>query len=133
MNDFFPGLSVDIRFYITGKHVGGLSPVDSLEEKIGSCGSYPNILAVPGVSVRRGRPDLKTLLGKEIQEASGPISVNGACVVKRVMTHLFTCQLFQVCGGRSLAKATREAVRAPRLMDILRGGHTVSLFADGSF
>ena len=38
-----------------------------------------------------------------------------------------------VCGGRSLAEAATKAVRYPRPMDILRGGHTLSFFADGSF
>lgn len=106
LHGLVPELFVDVKLYITGKHVEG--------EKINFSGSYLDVLSVPGVSVRFGRPDLEALLGKEIQEASGPVSVN-------------------VCGGRSLAEAATKAVRYPRPMDILRGGHTVSFFADGSF
>lgn len=114
LHGFVPGLSVDVQIYITGKYAEGLFPVDSIAEKIEFSGSYSYGFSVPGVSVGIGRPDLQTLLGEEVQEASGPVSVN-------------------VCGGRSLAEAVMKAVRYPRPMDILRGGHTVSLFVDGSF
>jgi hypothetical protein len=46
---------------------------------------------------------------------------------------ILSAYFLQVCGGRSLAQAATKAVRYPRPMDILRGGNTVSFFADGSF
>ena len=46
---------------------------------------------------------------------------------------IISAYFLQVCGGRSIAEAAAKAVRYPRPMDILRGGQTVSFFADGSF
>lgn len=78
LSGLVPGLSVNVHLFITGKHAEGLSPVDSIGEKIKFSGSYSDVSSVPGVSVEMGRPDLQALLGKEIQDASGPVSVNGA-------------------------------------------------------
>ena len=39
--------------------------------------SYSTILQSHFVEIRQGRPDLKSLISKEVDEATGKISING--------------------------------------------------------
>ncbi|KAF7337153.1 Ferric/cupric reductase transmembrane component 1 [Mycena venus] len=73
------------------------------------------LLAVPGVSLIYGRPDIKGILETEIKErAGGAVSVN-------------------VCGTTELAQSVRDALRAgiTRFVDVLRGGPSVVLHVEG--
>ncbi|KIM37179.1 hypothetical protein M413DRAFT_77388 [Hebeloma cylindrosporum] len=60
------------------------------------------------VSFTSGRPDLQDMNQREIEKASGRMSINA-------------------CGPHGLGNTVRKAVRTPRLMDILRGGPTINL------
>ncbi|KAF8809134.1 hypothetical protein BYT27DRAFT_7222686 [Phlegmacium glaucopus] len=73
--------------------------------------SYSTILQSPFVEVHQGRPDVKSLISQEVDEATGKISIN-------------------VCGSHSLADAVRKAIKAPRPMDVLRGGPTITLHVE---
>ncbi|KAF9478931.1 hypothetical protein BDN70DRAFT_879320 [Pholiota conissans] len=70
------------------------------------------LLELPFVRVLNGRPDVAALIRGEVAAATGRVSVN-------------------VCGTHSLAESTRQALRTPRITDILRGGPTVSLHVEG--
>ncbi|KAJ7239619.1 ferric reductase NAD binding domain-containing protein [Mycena haematopus] len=73
------------------------------------------LLAVQGVSLIYGRPDIKGVLQTEIAEARGAVSVN-------------------VCGTSELAQSVRRALSGgigARFMDVLRGGPSVLLHVEG--
>ena len=89
--------------------------------------SSSTILQSSVVKFHQGRPDLKLLISKEVDEATGKISINGIyCLI-----HLpeLSLTFVAVCGTRSLTNAARAAIRSPRPMDVLRGGPTVSFHA----
>jgi len=115
-----PSISVAVQLYITRTTTVVRGSDESLK-KSGSdstagnerskSGLYSTILQSPCVEVYSGRPNLKPLISKEVDEATGRMSVN-------------------VCGPRSLANDTRAAIRLPRPMDVLRGGPTISFHVE---
>ncbi|RDB30109.1 Ferric/cupric reductase transmembrane component 1 [Hypsizygus marmoreus] len=108
---------VDVRVFVTSvKEDASSWDDDSVEgnvekrtERAGK--SDTNALDHPAVRIQQGRPDLKHLLEAEINDSHGAISVN-------------------VCGTHALADATRSALRAPRFLDVLKGGPTVTLHVE---
>jgi len=116
-----PSILVTVKLYITGTSTDIQKLDESLKEsgsvmvipddRSSTSRSYSNIFQSPFVEFHQGRPNLKPLISKEIDEATGSISVN-------------------VCGTHSLANTARAAVRSPRPMDILRGGPTVSFHVE---
>jgi hypothetical protein len=87
------------------------------------------ILSFTMVQVHHGRADLDKLLKGELELAKDNISVNGAHVLRGRIAK--ADGLFRlVCGSHALANVIRKSVRYPRMMDILRGGPTVSLHVE---
>ncbi|KAJ6525947.1 hypothetical protein B0H19DRAFT_970901 [Mycena capillaripes] len=72
------------------------------------------LLAAPDVKLIYGRPDIKGIVGTEIAQARGAVSVS-------------------VCGTTELAQSVRNALRdgRERFMDVLRGGPSVVLHVEG--
>ncbi|KAJ7837438.1 ferric reductase NAD binding domain-containing protein [Mycena leptocephala] len=72
------------------------------------------LLAVPGVQLIYGRPDIKGIVGTEIAEARGAVGIT-------------------VCGTAELAQSVRNALRdgIARFLDVLRGGPSVLLHVEG--
>jgi len=116
-----PGLSIDVRIYVTSASAQALPPspsgggnssgpdiaTPSLVEKEESIAS---LLVNPAVKVLSGRPDLRKELGEEVALAKGKMSVT-------------------VCGSQSLAQATRSALRfGPSL--VMKGGPSISLHVE---
>ncbi|KAF8155465.1 ferric reductase NAD binding domain-containing protein [Crassisporium funariophilum] len=118
LDDIPPSISVAVKLHITTtpeeeKWEDDSNENDS-EEKGGASNSsqtHARILDSPLVKVEHGRPDLKAFMSHETRDATGGISVN-------------------VCGTQALVQATREAIRSPRPIDILRGGPTVTLHVE---
>ncbi|CAA7270026.1 unnamed protein product [Cyclocybe aegerita] len=128
------GLSISMKFYATGSSALSSDSAsasassladDDLEKatpstESGSASATPKlkegtgigaILELPYVLLERGRPDLRKFIRDEIAGSVGRVSVN-------------------VCGTYALTDSVREAIRVPRLMDILRGGPTVTLHVE---
>ncbi|KAJ6471914.1 iron reductase [Mycena sanguinolenta] len=73
------------------------------------------LLALRGVNLIYGRPDIKRILDAEIAQTRGAVSVN-------------------VCGTTELVQSVRRALSGGigvRFMDVLRGGPSVSLHVEG--
>ena len=129
-------ISVAVKLYITGAGVASQVLDESLKESssevmhISDSQLYSTILQSPFIQVNQGRPHLKQLISNEIGEATGRMSINGLylkftnCVLSINKFHLL------VCGAHSLVNDTREAIRSPRPMDILRGGPTISFHVE---
>ncbi|KAF9455527.1 hypothetical protein BDZ94DRAFT_700132 [Collybia nuda] len=108
-------MSIDIRVFVTAGTDQSWDD-DSVEGDAENTGVNKiklkqSLLNSPSVNVRQGRPDVDELIKEEINQASGPISVN-------------------VCGTHALARAVRSSLRCPRFMDVLRGGPTVTLHVE---
>ncbi|EKM76674.1 hypothetical protein AGABI1DRAFT_78091 [Agaricus bisporus var. burnettii JB137-S8] len=69
------------------------------------------ILSLPMIKVHQERADLPTFIKNEVAQAHDCMSVN-------------------VCGSEKLNSAVRESIRTPRMVDILRGGPTISLHVE---
>ncbi|KAF7763903.1 hypothetical protein Agabi119p4_8440 [Agaricus bisporus var. burnettii] len=63
------------------------------------------------IKVHQERADLPTFIKNEVAQAHDCMSVN-------------------VCGSEKLNSAVRESIRTPRMVDILRGGPTISLHVE---
>ncbi|RDB30770.1 putative ferric reductase transmembrane component [Hypsizygus marmoreus] len=70
-----------------------------------------NVLDHPCIRLEQGRPDLQHIIDEEINQSSGPISVN-------------------VCGTDALVNAARSALQPLRFVDVLKGGPTVTLHVE---
>jgi len=81
----------------------------------------------PYVSFESGQPDLQGIIQHEIEKASGRMSINGKPKLKFVGWNFSSPRFSPACGPHGLRDTVRKAVRTPRLMDILRGGPTVTL------
>ncbi|KAF8813105.1 hypothetical protein BYT27DRAFT_7181675 [Phlegmacium glaucopus] len=112
-----PSISIAVQLYITAATTLNNSSKENAFEMVtytrdsSTLRSYSTILQSPFVQVHRGRPDVKSLISQEVEEATGNISIN-------------------VCGTHSLANDTRKTIQTPRLMDILRGGPTITLHVE---
>ncbi|KAF8809124.1 hypothetical protein BYT27DRAFT_7188217 [Phlegmacium glaucopus] len=107
-----PSISIAVQLYITAATtLDNNSSKEDVFEMVTYTRDSSTILQSPFVQVCQGRPDVKSLISQEVEEATGKISIN-------------------VCGTHSLANATRKAIRTPRLMDILRGGPTITLHVE---
>ncbi|KDQ51857.1 hypothetical protein JAAARDRAFT_198731 [Jaapia argillacea MUCL 33604] len=74
----------------------------------------PSLLELPCVSIGRGRPDLKSMLGEEVECAEGRMFVN-------------------VCGSQGISRAVRAALRANPFggeSGVMRGGPSVTLHVE---
>ena len=84
------------------------------------------VLDSPFVSFENGRPELENIIQTEIASASGRMSINGTS--KLIIGCSFISSFFSsACVPRGMANAVRKAIRAPRPVDILQGGPTVTL------
>ena len=127
-----------MQLYITGNTAVAQGLDESLKE---SCSEvmltsdsnlYSTVLQSPFVQVHQGRPNLKQLISNEIGEATGRVSINGM-YSRLLMSSLIVepkKNYFLVCGAHSLVNDTREAIRSPRPMDVLRGGPTISFHVE---
>ncbi|KAF9528715.1 ferric reductase NAD binding domain-containing protein [Crepidotus variabilis] len=105
-------LSVSVKIFVTS----GKTAV-SAESSAGASLNdekmdEPGLHDQPFVSVDHGRPNITTLVEGEVEKSRGRMCIN-------------------VCGPTGLIEATREAVRRPRPMDILRGGPTITFHVEG--
>ncbi|KAF8809132.1 hypothetical protein BYT27DRAFT_7232494 [Phlegmacium glaucopus] len=127
LNGVPPTISVAIELYITGTNAtrqlqkwdesskdnssGSEFMVTNDSQSSMASRSFSTIVESPLVGFHQGRPDLESLISKEIADATGNIAIN-------------------VCGTHSLANAARAAIRLPRPMDVLRGGPTISFHVE---
>lgn len=81
-----PSILVAVQLYITGTNTDipqklnesvKESGSDVPDDKSSTSRSYSTILKSPFVEFHQGRPDLKPLISKEIDEATGRISITG--------------------------------------------------------
>ncbi|KAF4618189.1 hypothetical protein D9613_011675 [Agrocybe pediades] len=113
-------ISVQMKFFVTAvlenPQTWDDESDENMEEK-GRSSSGPSsqtgskLLELSFASLEQGRPDVHNLIKDEIGRATGPISIN-------------------VCGTDKLASSVREATRAPRLGDVLRGGPSIDLHVE---
>ena len=99
-------------------------PTDSLSTQTQP---IARVVDSPYVSFENGRPDLQGIIQHEIEKASGRMSINGKPKLKFVGWNFHLIVVSPACGPHGLGDTVRKAVRTPRLMDILRGGPTVTL------
>ncbi|KAF4618192.1 hypothetical protein D9613_011676 [Agrocybe pediades] len=69
------------------------------------------LLELPFASMEHGRPDVTKLIQEEVRRVTGPLSIN-------------------VCGTDRLANSVREAIRAPRFGDVVRGEPSIDLHVE---
>ncbi|KAF9444633.1 hypothetical protein P691DRAFT_807110 [Macrolepiota fuliginosa MF-IS2] len=84
------------------------------EKAIGSSNinkTTKDLLVLPMVKIHQGRADLDKLIRDEVMLAKDTMSVN-------------------VCGIHGLTGAVRKAMQYPRMLDILKGGPTISLHVE---
>ncbi|KAL0959531.1 hypothetical protein HGRIS_011244 [Hohenbuehelia grisea] len=122
LRDLPSSLSVEIRIYITAEADQEQPDAQALDddsqhtdtEHKADAKNAPRaagLLQMQAVQVLQGRPALKTIIDEETQRASGSMAVN-------------------VCGTHALASAVRSALRAPRFMDVLKGGPSITLHVE---
>lgn len=116
-------ISLEIRLFVTGIRSYGDAEFRSMTE--GSNKSVLRVLNSPLVRVQPGRPDLHGLVKDKIARAAGDVSING--IVPPIQSCWSSLTQASVCGANAMANAVRSAARAPRPLDILKGGPDVSL------
>lgn len=104
--------------------------IQKYAKKMSESSFFKDILASPAVKIHQGRPELDKLIKDEVALAKDVMSVNGGLIsLGCVLRHFHA--FITVCGTHGLVKAVREAIRYPRMMDILKGGPTISLHVEG--
>jgi hypothetical protein len=131
-----PSVSVVVKLYVTQlegdceKWASDKSTTNSAEKLDTGDTSQDQptarVLDSPLVSLENGRPHLQNIIQNEIASASGRMSINGTAEL--ITGWGFRLIVFSsACGPHGMANSVRKATRAPRLVDILHGGPTVTL------
>ncbi|KAF8177495.1 ferric reductase NAD binding domain-containing protein [Mycena galopus ATCC 62051] len=107
---------IDVRLHVTtaAEDAQSLEGRSSVSTDAEATAGTERLLALQGVSLIYGRPEIKGILDRVITEARGAVSIN-------------------VCGTTELAQSVRYALRGgiTRFMDVLRGGPSVLLHVEG--
>ncbi|KAF8998385.1 iron reductase [Cyathus striatus] len=108
-------LEVDIQIYVTN----AIAELDELsseesgneEKRIGNDNVHQSLINLSGVTVQYIRPSIEHIVLTAVHDGSDALSVN-------------------VCGVTGLTRVVQRTLRAPRFMDVLRGGATVTLHVE---